>query len=225
MIRRPPRSTLFPYTTLFRSGDFRHDRPVLPLPIVERRFARAHVVHGPVADPREAGGILEITFSGVQDGLRLLIVSRNDMLLRVRHLAIEDARGEAHAADQCQHDCSQQKTADRLHHNLQPAAGHGCAPRITSFTGAGAPPPARTNADASPRIRLSSARRGRRRSLYLLALGPHPQCELTLMPRLGFACPRLGTPPQRGRRRYGNVLKCRNPSFSVPAASHNPMAM
>src|SRR2546430_13545843 len=31
MIRRPPRSTLFPYTTLFRSGhghDRRHSRPV-----------------------------------------------------------------------------------------------------------------------------------------------------------------------------------------------------
>src|SRR6266540_4506212 len=25
MIRRPPRSTLFPYTTLFRSGDFSND--------------------------------------------------------------------------------------------------------------------------------------------------------------------------------------------------------
>src|SRR5688572_31790448 len=25
MIRRPPRSTLFPYTTLFRSGDFNRD--------------------------------------------------------------------------------------------------------------------------------------------------------------------------------------------------------
>src|SRR2546430_8266229 len=27
MIRRPPRSTLFPYTTLFRSDDHRGDRP------------------------------------------------------------------------------------------------------------------------------------------------------------------------------------------------------
>src|SRR3712207_8683205 len=27
MIRRPPRSTLFPYTTLFRSGADRRDRP------------------------------------------------------------------------------------------------------------------------------------------------------------------------------------------------------
>ena len=58
------------------------------------------------------------------------------------------------------------------------------------FTGDGAPPPSRTDADASPRIRMSSARHGRRRSA--LAVGPHPQRELTLMPRLGFACPRLG---------------------------------
>src|SRR2546425_4104423 len=28
MIRRPPRSTLFPYTTLFRSGE--HDRELIP---------------------------------------------------------------------------------------------------------------------------------------------------------------------------------------------------
>src|SRR5688572_31892119 len=27
MIRRPPRSTLFPYTTLFRSGGHHHDEP------------------------------------------------------------------------------------------------------------------------------------------------------------------------------------------------------
>src|SRR5947208_11400619 len=27
MIRRPPRSTLFPYTTLFRSGDLTHPAP------------------------------------------------------------------------------------------------------------------------------------------------------------------------------------------------------
>src|SRR5258707_10270221 len=38
MIRRPPRSTLFPYTTLFRSA---FDR--LPLAVVDHRHAR-HVV-------------------------------------------------------------------------------------------------------------------------------------------------------------------------------------
>src|SRR3989442_3286180 len=30
MIRRPPRSTLFPYTTLFRSPRSRHSRPLAP---------------------------------------------------------------------------------------------------------------------------------------------------------------------------------------------------
>src|SRR2546429_6765453 len=39
MIRRPPRSTLFPYTTLFRSEDAGH---------LERHFVRVHVVIGPV---------------------------------------------------------------------------------------------------------------------------------------------------------------------------------
>src|SRR2546430_3717336 len=34
MIRRPPRSTLFPYTTLFRSGAVaRDDQPVTPPPL------------------------------------------------------------------------------------------------------------------------------------------------------------------------------------------------
>src|SRR3989441_8064567 len=35
MIRRPPRSTLFPYTTLFRSLDFPGEEP-LPLELVQR---------------------------------------------------------------------------------------------------------------------------------------------------------------------------------------------
>src|SRR5436305_2752533 len=33
MIRRPPRSTLFPYTTLFRSQEAAHDRLIDRLPI------------------------------------------------------------------------------------------------------------------------------------------------------------------------------------------------
>src|SRR5439155_25567125 len=36
--------------------------------------------------------------------------------------------------------------------------------------------------------------------LFSMALGPHPQRELTLMPRLRVTRPRLGTPPQRGCR-------------------------
>src|SRR5947208_13478636 len=37
MIRRPPRSTLFPYTTLFRSGE----------PLVRRHPFRTHLPHRP----------------------------------------------------------------------------------------------------------------------------------------------------------------------------------
>src|SRR3712207_7483886 len=44
MIRRPPRSTLFPYTTLFRSRHARADRLLLARPLPqrggERRLAR-----------------------------------------------------------------------------------------------------------------------------------------------------------------------------------------
>src|SRR3712207_8473347 len=45
MIRRPPRSTLFPYTTLFRSE---HEVPVLDVTVV---LAARQVVLGPVLGP------------------------------------------------------------------------------------------------------------------------------------------------------------------------------
>src|SRR2546425_6103653 len=47
MIRRPPRSTLFPYTTLFRSPDRREPaRPAEPRHEVARLGARGGVVGG-----------------------------------------------------------------------------------------------------------------------------------------------------------------------------------
>src|SRR3712207_7349535 len=45
MIRRPPRSTLFPYTTLFRSR-LRHARPHL-------RVARGEVAESAIVGPRQ----------------------------------------------------------------------------------------------------------------------------------------------------------------------------
>src|SRR2546430_12684666 len=49
MIRRPPRSTLFPYTTLFRSGCQNHrlqggcrERPQEENPVDERQMRRRH---------------------------------------------------------------------------------------------------------------------------------------------------------------------------------------
>src|SRR5260370_26825291 len=44
MIRRPPRSTLFPYTTLFRSRD-RERRPRLGSELAARPLGMAHVSH------------------------------------------------------------------------------------------------------------------------------------------------------------------------------------
>src|SRR3712207_6930331 len=58
MIRRPPRSTLFPYTTLFRSGtgdhrapggvEGRDDRSVLPQDLLDDRGIGAEARHRPV---------------------------------------------------------------------------------------------------------------------------------------------------------------------------------
>src|SRR3989442_5331967 len=48
MIRRPPRSTLFPYTTLFRSGDLRAELG---------RANGGHVAAGPGPDNGDAFGV------------------------------------------------------------------------------------------------------------------------------------------------------------------------
>src|SRR2546422_6375847 len=40
MIRRPPRSTLFPYTTLFRSGLRSRVGPVVPIPVEQRSIGQ-----------------------------------------------------------------------------------------------------------------------------------------------------------------------------------------
>src|SRR6478672_1984708 len=52
MIRRPPRSTLFPYTTLFRSPDRRRRREDRRRrPRAFRRARRLNPAHGPLALP------------------------------------------------------------------------------------------------------------------------------------------------------------------------------
>src|SRR3712207_9050639 len=47
MIRRPPRSTLFPYTTLFRSATTRHGQPALFLGLSHYKPRPAH----PIGEP------------------------------------------------------------------------------------------------------------------------------------------------------------------------------
>src|SRR3712207_8985477 len=58
MIRRPPRSTLFPYTTLFRSGRTRVCTPARGFRY-ERRF-EATSGRGPQHAVQPAGGIVEL---------------------------------------------------------------------------------------------------------------------------------------------------------------------
>src|SRR3712207_8953469 len=60
MIRRPPRSTLFPYTTLFRSGDEpRPERRGRLERLALEPLQRAHLVvaHGDVVQDRPAGDV------------------------------------------------------------------------------------------------------------------------------------------------------------------------
>src|SRR5689334_24531312 len=71
MIRRPPRATLFPYTTLFRSGG-------------------VHVLH--VADRRGAGG--QLVDHGVDEAVVEVVEAVGH-----RHDAGEHRRREARAAD------------------------------------------------------------------------------------------------------------------------------
>src|SRR3712207_9195102 len=51
MIRRPPRSTLFPYTTLFRSADGAHRAPGPP-----REGSRGELLRGRAPQKQEATG-------------------------------------------------------------------------------------------------------------------------------------------------------------------------
>src|SRR3712207_7809299 len=51
MIRRPPRSTLFPYTTLFRSERVDQDVPLLALDLLARVVARRVDARAPFSAP------------------------------------------------------------------------------------------------------------------------------------------------------------------------------
>src|SRR2546430_11113820 len=59
MIRRPPRSTLFPYTTLFRSQDF-GDRP---LDIVVHSLANGPEVKKPLLETSRSGYLAAVSAS------------------------------------------------------------------------------------------------------------------------------------------------------------------
>src|SRR5690349_21919062 len=78
MTRRPPTSTLFPYTTLFRSRDHRQDRaPPRAGEVAERRGERAAV---------EAGGRGRGRPGGRGGGRRLHLRDRKSTRLNSSHV-------------------------------------------------------------------------------------------------------------------------------------------
>src|SRR3712207_6878640 len=74
MIRRPPRSTLFPYTTLFRSQRLVHGRPHVRRPPPGDRSRRLVVQRA----PQEAGGGGAVGAPGLGDPLHLRGVGQVD---------------------------------------------------------------------------------------------------------------------------------------------------
>src|SRR3712207_1044482 len=71
MIRRPPRSTLFPYTTLFRSAHVDRGRRPRGRAAVHGRSAVGHVPdHGGPRDPIPAGDEVRGRRGGGDDGVR-----------------------------------------------------------------------------------------------------------------------------------------------------------
>src|SRR3712207_7407464 len=60
MIRRPPRSTLFPYTTLFRSADSEDRRPAAHEPGLVAQPARPLGAARPLLEGQPAGGELQL---------------------------------------------------------------------------------------------------------------------------------------------------------------------
>src|SRR2546422_7285449 len=102
MIRRPPRSTLFPYTTLFRSvrGDAIHRVPDVGVPVTH-----PHVDGKPRAEPPPHGGGLrsEEHTSELQSRLhlvcRLLLEKKKKTVpyLYTRHCSQETCRRSAAA--------------------------------------------------------------------------------------------------------------------------------
>src|SRR3989442_2680567 len=85
MIRRPPRSTLFPYTTLFRSGEGKAHRPsrrsgfscLASLPAVEVNGHDSRRIHPSIVDHRSEEHTSEIQ-SPPHLACRLLLLKKKN---------------------------------------------------------------------------------------------------------------------------------------------------
>src|SRR3712207_7132172 len=87
MIRRPPRTTLFPITTLFRSGALERDR-------ARRRGPRAEVVEGELERPLDQAADAQDVRRGVDD--RDVVVDQQVVQAGGREVV---ARSEEHTSE------------------------------------------------------------------------------------------------------------------------------
>src|SRR3712207_8986706 len=69
MIRRPPRSTLFPYTTLFRSSPFMHGHSVAVSELAEAAATNLGLTEVEVVCIRRAGFLHDLGRAGVPNGI------------------------------------------------------------------------------------------------------------------------------------------------------------
>src|SRR2546427_12078585 len=91
MIRRPPRSTLFPYTTLFRSGGFQQ----------QRRGRTEHLARGgddPPDDPQPVAAAVQRQARLVSTNLRL--EAGEDGARQVRRIAHEQRSEERRVGEE-----------------------------------------------------------------------------------------------------------------------------
>src|SRR3989454_12522920 len=91
MIRRPPRSTLFPYTTLFRSRSFADDPEV-------RRACDFPLHHVAARDRADSGGAEDLADLRHAEGL-LDLFGREHSLHRGLELVGEGTRSEEHTSE------------------------------------------------------------------------------------------------------------------------------
>src|SRR5690348_18020884 len=77
MIRRPPRSTLFPYTTLFRSVRIREKRPLDQIPGVVEAIKHAE-------QQLNGNGRVNVRYSGTELLARVMVEAEKEEIVRDR---------------------------------------------------------------------------------------------------------------------------------------------
>src|SRR2546430_8925688 len=101
MIRRPPRSTLFPYTTLFRSS-----RPT---------FVRLHTIFGRAADPACTSRLLQACNCPLRQPHPLLL---GDLTASIARTDRKSTRlNSSHSQISYAVFCLKKKTTSDLHHS------------------------------------------------------------------------------------------------------------